>query len=52
MSASISTTSEILVVSIETDGGSYRVKPKAGFQMSNGVLLQCHTDRRLVTLLV
>ena len=32
-------------VHAETDRGSYRVKPTAGFQMSKGVLLQCHTAR-------
>ena len=27
-------------------GGSCRVKPTAGFQLSKGVLLQCHTARQ------
>ena len=37
MSASMSTTSETLVVSTETDRGKLQSNPTAGFQMSKGV---------------
>ena len=37
MSASMSTTSETLVVSIETDRGKLQSNPTAGFQVSKGV---------------
>ena len=46
MSASISTTSETLVFSIETDRGSCTVKPCWLLDVK-GVLLQCHTARRI-----
>ena len=45
MSASISTTSETLVVSIETDRGKLHSQADCWLLDVKGVLLQCHTAR-------